>query len=47
MKDFENRVLKRLFGPTGDEIIIAYKKLDREKLRNLYFSPNIIRLFKS
>jgi hypothetical protein len=47
LKAFENRVLKGLFGPMWDEITISFRKLDREKFRNLYSSPNIIRTFKS
>jgi hypothetical protein len=41
----ENRVLKRLFGMTWDEIIIGcWGKLHNEELHNLYSSPNIIRM---
>jgi hypothetical protein len=43
---FENRVLKRIFGPKRDEVIGGCGKLD-EKLHNLYYSPDIIRVIKS
>jgi hypothetical protein len=44
---FENRVLKRIFGPKGDEVAGSWRKLHNEKLRNLYSSPNITKLIKS
>jgi hypothetical protein len=47
MRVFENRVLKRIFGPKGDEVSGGWKKLHNEKLRNLYSSPSIIRMLKS
>jgi hypothetical protein len=40
---FENKVLKRIFGPKRDEVKREWKKLHNEKLNDLYFSPNIIR----
>jgi hypothetical protein len=43
---FENRVL-RLFGPKRDEVTGGWRKLYKEKLHNLYSSPNIIRMIKS
>jgi hypothetical protein len=39
---FENRVLKRILGPTRDEIIGGWRKLHCEKLYNLFSLPNII-----
>jgi hypothetical protein len=39
---FENRVLRRIFGPRRDEIIKMCKKLPNEEVHNLHFSPNII-----
>jgi cytoplasmic iron level regulating protein YaaA (DUF328/UPF0246 family) len=44
---FENRVLKRTFGPKRDEVIGAWRKLNNEELHNLYSSSNIIRMIKS
>jgi hypothetical protein len=44
---FENRVLRRLFGPKRDEVKGEWRKLHNEKLRDLYSSPSIIRLIKS
>jgi hypothetical protein len=41
---FENRVLRRIFGPKRDEVIGVWRKLHNEELRNLHFSPNIIRM---
>jgi hypothetical protein len=44
---FENRVLRRLFGPKRDEVTGGLRKLHNEELHNLYSSPNIIRMMKS
>jgi hypothetical protein len=44
---FENRVLRRIFGPRRDEVMEDWKKLHNEELHNLYSSPNIIRMVKS
>jgi hypothetical protein len=44
---FENRVLRRIFGPKRDEMTGDWRKLHNEELHNLYFSPNIIRMIKS
>jgi hypothetical protein len=44
---FENRVLRRIFGPNRDEVTGDYGKLHNEELHNLYSSPNIIRMIKS
>jgi hypothetical protein len=47
MKVFENRVLRRIFGPKKDEVTGGWRKLYNEKLHNLYSSPSIIRMIKS
>jgi hypothetical protein len=47
LKVFENRVLRRIFGPKMDEIIGSWRKLQNEELHNLYSSTNIIRIIKS
>jgi hypothetical protein len=44
---FENRVLRRIFGPRRDEVSREWKKLHNEKLNNLYSSPNIVWVIKS
>jgi hypothetical protein len=44
---FENRVLRRIFGPRRDELTEGWRKLHNEELRNLYSSPDIIRMTKS
>jgi hypothetical protein len=44
---FENRVLRRIFGPKRDEVIGGWRKLHNEELHNLYCSPSIIGTIKS
>jgi hypothetical protein len=44
---FENRVLRRIFGPTRDEVTGEWRKLHSGELHNLYLSPDIIRQIKS
>jgi hypothetical protein len=44
---FENRVLRRIFGPRRDEVTGEWRKLHNEELRDLYSSPSIIRIIKS
>jgi hypothetical protein len=44
---FENRVLRRIFGPKRDGVTGGWRKLHNEELHNLYSSPNIIRIIKS
>jgi hypothetical protein len=38
---------RRIFGPKRDEVTEDWRKLDNEELRNLYSSPNTIRMIKS
>jgi hypothetical protein len=44
---FENRVLRRIFGPKRDEVMGEWRKLHSGELHNLYSSPDIIRQIKS
>jgi hypothetical protein len=44
---FENRVLRRIFGPKTYEVTGEWRKLHSEELDNLYSSPDIIRQMKS
>jgi hypothetical protein len=44
---FENRVLRRIFGPKRDEVTGECRKLHNKELRDLYCSPSIIRIIKS
>jgi hypothetical protein len=44
---FENRVLRRIFGPKRDEVTGEWRELHHGELRNLYSSPYIIRRIKS
>jgi hypothetical protein len=47
MRMFENRVLRRIFGPKRDEVTGRWRKLHSGELHNLYSSPVIIRKIKS
>jgi hypothetical protein len=47
MEIFENRVLRRMFGPKRDEVTGGWIKLLNVELHNLYSSPSIIRWIKS
>jgi hypothetical protein len=44
---FENRVLRRIFGPKMDEVTGEWRKLRNEELRDLYSLRSIIRIIKS
>ena len=47
LRMFENRVLRRTFGPKRDEVTGDWRKLLNEELNDLYCSPNIVRVIKS
>jgi hypothetical protein len=47
LRVFENRVLRRIFGPKRDEVTGEWRKLHNEELHDLYSSPSIIRIIKS
>jgi len=44
LRMFENRFLRRIFGPKKDEVTGECRKLHTEKLNDMYCSPNIIRV---
>jgi len=46
LRVFENRVLRRIFGPKRDEVTGEWRKLHGEELNDLCSSPNIIRAVK-
>jgi hypothetical protein len=43
---FENRVLRRIFGPKKEDVAGEWRKLHNEELHKVYFSLNIIRMIK-
>jgi hypothetical protein len=43
---FENRVLRKIFGPKRDEVRGEWRKMHNGELHNLYSSPDIIRRIK-
>jgi hypothetical protein len=47
MRVFENRELRRIFGPKCDEVTGEWRKLHNKEFHKLYCSPNIIRVIKS
>jgi hypothetical protein len=47
LRVFENRVLRRIFGPKRDKVMREWRKLHNGELHNLYSSPHIVRQIKS
>jgi hypothetical protein len=47
LRVFENRLLRRVFGPKRDEVTGEWRKLHNEELNDLYSLPNIVRVGKS
>ena len=47
LRVFENRVLRRIYGPKRDEVTGEWRKLHNNELNELYCSPNIVRVIKS
>ena len=44
LRVFENRVLRRAFGPKRDEVTVEWRKLHNEEFSDLYSLPNIVRV---
>jgi hypothetical protein len=47
LRVFQNRVLRRIFGPKKDEVTREWRKQHNEKFNDLYCSPNTVRGIKS
>jgi len=47
LRVFENRVLRRIFGPKRDEVTGEWRKLHNEEVNYLHSSPNTVRVIKS
>jgi len=47
LRAFENRVLRRKFGPNRKKVVGRRRRMPNQELHNLYASPNIIRVNKS
>ena len=47
LRVFENRVLRKIFGPKRDEVAGEWRKLHTEELNDLYCSPYIVRMIRS
>jgi len=47
LRVFENKVLRRIFGPKRDEMSGEWRKLQNEELNDLYSSPSTVRVIKS
>ena len=47
LRVFENRVLRRIFGPKREGVKGEWRKLHNEELNDLFSSPNIVRVIKS
>jgi hypothetical protein len=46
LRVFENRVLRKIFGPKREDDV-SWRKLHNDELHNLYSSPNIVKVIKS
>jgi hypothetical protein len=47
LRVFENKALRKIFGPRRDEVTGDWRRLHKEELNDLYSSPNIVRVIKS
>jgi hypothetical protein len=43
---FENRVMRRIFGPKRDEVTVEWRNLFNKEVNDLYSSRNIVRMIK-
>jgi len=47
LRVFQNRVLRRIFGPKREEVTGEWRKLHNEELNDLYSSPNVVWVWRS
>jgi len=47
LRVFQNRVLRRIFGPQKDKVKGEWRKLHSDELNDTYSSPNIVQVMKS
>jgi len=47
LRVFDNRALRRIFGPKGDKVTREWRKLYNEELNDLYSSPSVVWIIKS
>ena len=47
LRVLENRALRKIFGPKRDKVTGEWRKLNNDKLNDLYSSPNIVQVIKS
>ena len=46
LRVFENRVVRRIFGPERDKVTGEWRKLHKEEFNDLYCSPSVCRIIK-
>lgn len=44
---FENKALRKIFGPQSDKVRAEWRRIQKEELHNLYFSSITVRVMKS
>jgi uncharacterized membrane protein len=47
LREFEKRMLRRIFGPKRDEVTGSWRKLHNEELHHLYSLPSTVRMIMS
>jgi hypothetical protein len=47
LREYENGMLRRIFGPKKKKVVGGWKRLQNDKLHNLYASPNVVSVIKS
>ena len=47
LRVFENRVVRKVYGPKRDEVTGEWRRLHNEELNDLYSLPNIVWVVKS